>query len=176
APVPRTPSSKQLGRGVRLVTLDVARPTWPVDASGLCGRDQLARLRVVLAEGLLAGEFMIVALHYGLSAPSRGPASWLCRLRDARSLTELLDAQDVRVDLILHGHRHQAYRAGTKRHPVVCSGSATDLRSAPGYNIYTIDPRRSCLSVERRVWSPECDTYVNATSERLDGGRRPTDS
>ena len=173
APAPGMPFSKQIGPGVRLVTVDVARPTWPFDASGLCGRDQLARLRALLTEAPSADDFVIVALHYGL-CPPRGLTSWLCRLRDARSLTELLDAEEVRVDLVLHGHRHQAFRSRTKRHPVVCCGSATDLRSAPGYNIYAIDPSRRRFAVERRAWSPQGDAYVNATIERRDGGHDPT--
>jgi len=175
AAAPGTAFFKQLGPGVRLVTVDVARPTRPLDASGLCGRAQLARLRALLTEGGSADDFVIVALHYGLDRP-RGFRSWLCRLRDARALAALLDAEDVRVDLVLHGHVHQAFQGRTARRPVVCCGSATDLGAGPGYNIYTIDPPGRRFTVLRRVWSPRRDVYVSATLARPDVGLHLVDS
>lgn len=145
------PFMKKLG-GVVLLGIDAARPTGLTDSSGSCGDNQRAALREALAS--LRGEFVILALHYGLLREGGGRDKRTHGLRDDRELIALLDDPALPLDLVLHGHMHMPYMVRTQRRQVICAGSATDLKQKCGYNVYDIDMASRRVRVERRRYTP----------------------
>lgn len=141
------PFEKRLGP-LRLVAIDVTRPTG-LHSSGLCGEVQLAKLRALLQKD----EPTILALHYGLLRPGGDRDTRHHGIRDDLALLALLDSDDVRVDLILHGHMHRAFTVRSGKRQIVCTGSATDLHVRCGYNVYAIDPAARRLELFRREWN-----------------------
>lgn len=154
------PYAKRLAPDVTLVALDVARPTGYLDSSGWCGAGQIAEARALLTDPSLHEQFVVLGLHYGLLRANGKPDSLAHGIRDYRAILELVDSDDVRVDLVLHGHIHRAYRTRTAKCPVGCAGSATDLYVRCGYDIYDIDVQRRSFSVERRCWDGRVGGYV----------------
>ena len=61
--------------------------------------------------------------------------------------------------MVIHGHIHGDYQLERKGCTYVCSGSATDLYGACGYNLYDIDPSQGSIRV-RRLWSRDENQYV----------------
>lgn len=153
------PFVKRLGPGVTMVAVDAARPTG-LGSSGRCGAGQLARLAEVLTDRALAQEFVVFALHYGIYRRTGGPDWPSHRLRDFRALVEVLDRDDVRVDLVVHGHLHRAFEVKTARRRVVCAGSATDLKVRAGYNVYELDLERRAFTTARRIWDEAAGGYA----------------
>ena len=145
------PFMKKLG-DIALIGIDVAHPTSVIDSSGWCGADQRAALKEAL--GKLRGEFVILALHYGLLRESGARDRKRHGLRDDRELIALLDAPELPLDLVVHGHMHMPYMVRTQRRQVICAGSATDLKHKCGYNIYDIDTALRHVRVERRRYTP----------------------
>lgn len=146
------PFMKKLG-GVALLGIDVARPTWLLDSSGTCGAPQRAALREALTS--LRGEFVILALHYGLLRHNGERDKRRHGLKDDRELIALIDDPALPLDLVLHGHMHMPYTVRTQRRQVICVGSATDLKQKCGYNVYDIDTAAKTVRVERRRYTPQ---------------------
>ena len=146
------PFLKKLG-GVSIVGIDVAHPTSVVDSSGWCGEAQRAALREALSS--TRGEFVILALHYGLLREGGKRDKRRHGLRDDRELMALVDDPALPLDLIVHGHMHMPYMVRTQRRQEICVGSATDLKQKCGYNIYDIDPGSKHVRVERRRYTPQ---------------------
>ena len=153
------PFAKQLAPFVTLVALDVSRPCALWDSSGFCGPEQLDRARAILTDATIADHFVFVALHYGLFRENGMPDRPTHGIRDWRALVDLLDARDVRVDVVIHGHIHRAYEVRSSRRRLICTGSATDLALECGYNVYDIDVGERALSVERRIWDSGLGRY-----------------
>jgi len=158
------PYMKPIAPGVTLIAIDVTRPTSLFDSSGEVGATQMEALRRLLHDPALEREMVIVALHYGLlrsegerDRPSHG-------IRDDLALIAALDDPAARVDLVLHGHIHKAYRVKTERRTIACAGSATDLHVACGYDVYELDPAARVFTASRRVWDPASRRYVAAPS------------
>lgn len=153
------PCVKRLAPSVRLVLVDVSRPT-SFASTGLMGDAQGKRLLEVLTDPSLADQFVVLGLHYALLRAGGGPDSPSHRLLDYRALLDVVDRSDVHLDLVLHGHLHRSYSVRTARRVAVCAGSATDLAVACGYNVYEIDVDRKRFAIERRAWNAAVDAYV----------------
>jgi 3',5'-cyclic AMP phosphodiesterase CpdA len=166
----RFPFVKDLGQGVTLVGLDVARPTSVIDSSGLVGPAQLQALEALLTDGALRRRFVVLALHYGLMRSDGRPDGLSHGLRDVAALTALLDQEAVTVDLVLHGHLHRPFLAQTRRRQVINAGSATDLHlRSCGYHLYDIDPGRFEVRLTRREWDSERGRYQEVRGSPLAG-------
>ncbi|MBI2378902.1 MAG: metallophosphoesterase [Deltaproteobacteria bacterium] len=162
------PFRKSIAKGVSLVAIDVCRSTSLLDSSGQAGAEQLARARELLAEAKERGEFVIFALHYALLRKSGRRDRRSHGVRDDVEVMGLLEDPEVRVDLVIHGHVHEAYALADRRVPIVCAGSATDLHQRCGYNIYEIDVPSGLVSIERRAH--EGGRYVRSEVRALKGG------
>lgn len=163
------PWVRALAPGVTLIALDVTRATAPFDSSGRVGDaqlDALARHLAALppADAIVGGAEVppggvtIVALHYGLYTKHGRPDTRAHGLRDAAELRAVLAPLERRTHLVLHGHLHDAFALADYPLHVRCAGSATDLKRAAGYDVYTIDARG--VAVERRVWDRAAERYV----------------
>jgi 3',5'-cyclic AMP phosphodiesterase CpdA len=152
------PFVKRLGDRVSLVAIDGARATGWTDSSGWIGPTQRDALRELLASPDLKGHFVVVALHYGLLRASGRPDRPRHGLRDWAEVLAILDAPELQVDLVLHGHLHRPFelRRGTV---IRCAGSATDLAHDPGWDLYIIDPEQQRFEVQRRRWDPVARAY-----------------
>jgi 3',5'-cyclic AMP phosphodiesterase CpdA len=87
---------------VALIGLNSALPTPPLIASGMTGREQLARLGKVLDSTRRAGLFRLVLIHH---PPLPGQASPTRSLKDAVALQEVLYRHGA--ELVIHGHNHR---------------------------------------------------------------------
>ncbi len=150
------PFRKDVG-AITLVGLDVSRPTTLIDSSGLAGPTQLAALRTLLVQLAAEGRRTIVLVHYGFFRADGRPDRPHHAIQDADALMAVLDDEEARVDLVLHGHMHRSYAVRTRRRAVICAGSATDLAHGGGYNLYTLG--EDAVQVQRRVWSPDSGGY-----------------
>ena len=151
APGGRFPWVRELGDGVVLVCIDVARPVTLLDSSGLCGPEQLAALQEILRTPA-RDAYVIVALHYGLlrhdgtrDRPHHG-------LRDHAELLRVFDAPESKVDLVVHGHLHAPFLLERSGYRIACAGSATDLAHGGSYQIIDVPADRSQARLERRRW------------------------
>jgi 3',5'-cyclic AMP phosphodiesterase CpdA len=97
---PRFPYVRRRGP-VALIGLSSAVPTPAFLATGLLGRDQLARLETALQRLGAEGLFRVVLLHH---PPHRAPASRHKRLVDADAFRAVLARAGA--ELVLHGHDH----------------------------------------------------------------------
>ncbi len=147
------PLMKKLSAHVTLVAIDVCRPTNLIHSTGRAGADQLKALGDMLTHASLSSQFVILALHYGLLRHDGRRDRPSHRLTDDRELQQLIDRSDVHLDIVVHGHLHRPYVVRTQRRVTICAGSATDLHTACGYNIYHIDAQNHRLRIERRNWS-----------------------
>lgn len=163
APGGAYPALKRIAPGAVTVLLDVSRPTL-YDSSGFCGEPQLRALEAILTDASLKDEYVILTLHYGLLRRNGKPDRPGHRIRDWEPLMELIDREDTKIDLVLHGHIHRHYEVKSKRRTIVCAGSATDLAITCGYNVYDIDLSNRTVSTERRVWNESEQRYVKGTS------------
>ena len=158
------PFRKDVGP-LSFVGIDVARPTSFADSSGRCGPTQLAALTEILQGLALENRRTIVLMHYGFFRADGRPDRRGHGIRDAESLMAVLDREDVRVDVVLHGHMHRSYSVRTTRRAVICAGSATDLAHGGGYNVYDLAAEN--VSVHRRVWDPTARRYVAAETREV---------
>lgn len=165
SPTGEWPFRKDLSPEVTLIAIDVCRPTQLWDSSGWCGAEQRKRLADLLAAPDLEGRTVIVALHYALFLPDGRPDRAGHGIRDWEELVSVLEGPRARVDLVVHGHIHDAYVVERERLRIACAGSATDLRHSGGYHIYEIDASGR-LSVERRVWDAQSGIYRPAAEPR----------
>lgn len=163
----RFPLVKQLPGEVTLVCLDSARPTSLVDSSGLVGEAQRKKAQAILTDASLKDRFVVVALHYGLLRRTGQRDRRNHGLRDDVEVMALLDRDDVFVDLAVHGHLHTAFTIRTKKRQVVNAGSATDLHTRCGYNVYDIDAKAFRVRCSRREWSAERNAYEAAPDSAL---------
>lgn len=164
SPTGTYPFRKDVGE-VSFVGIDVARPTTLIDSSGWCGPDQLSALSHLL-EGLTAeNRRTVVLLHYGFFRANGQPDRPGHGIRDADALLAVIDRDDLRVDLVLHGHMHQSYAVRTARRTVICAGSATDLAHGGGYNVYALDD--DAVTVVRRTWDISSGAFVAGETERV---------
>lgn len=162
APDGKYPFRKDLDGNVTIVGLDVARPTGLTSSSGFCGRPQLEATRTLLEDAELKSRFVIIALHYGLLRSNGNRDRPGHRIEDDRSLIELVNETDHRIDMVVHGHMHRNYVVSSPKRPLVCAGSATDLAYPCGYNIYDINSAAGTFDITRRVWSAAADAYVES--------------
>jgi len=127
---------------VALIGATSAVPTLPFRATGRVGREQLARLEVLLDELGHAGTFRIVLIHH---PPVTRPQWSDRRLIDGDALLAVLKAHGA--ELVLHGHEHldelRRFEGPRGTLPVVGvpSASATVGRKydPAAYNLYAID-------------------------------------
>ncbi|MBI4814665.1 MAG: metallophosphoesterase [Deltaproteobacteria bacterium] len=159
------PYTKRIAPQVSLVVLDVCRATSLFDSSGRVGEAQLAATTRLLSSPELANDFVIVALHYALLRKNGQRDRRSHGIEDDVALLELLSSPSSRVDLVIHGHVHEAYTLLDRHAPIVCAGSATDLHQRCGYNVYTIDLGSRHVDLERREY--RSDKYEPATTVRL---------
>lgn len=104
-----------------VVTLCSGTPTWLFSAEGELGRDQLARLDLLLAGIDRISHLPVIAVHHPPHAPG---LSRLKRLRDGEALLAMLARH--RCPLVLHGHLHTACET-----PWSGDGHAITLLGAP---------------------------------------------
>ena len=161
------PLVKPLPGDVTIVAIDTARPTSVIDSSGLVGEAQLRKLEAILTDGSLRDRFVVLALHYGLLRANGRRDKRNHGLRDDLELTALIDRPDAFVDLVVHGHMHTGYAVRTARRHVINAGSATDLHTRCGYNVYEIDTKAWRLTCTRRAWNPVSGTYEAAADSKL---------
>jgi hypothetical protein len=125
---------------IALIGLASGVPTELFFASGTLGKEQLAKLRVLLEQTRDA--FRVVMIHH----PPASQSSWRKRLTDADDLLRVIAAHGT--ELLIHGHDHLHMLNwldgpnGT-RVPAIGVPSAS---SAPGkgkddaaYNLYRVD-------------------------------------
>lgn len=159
------PHLVELSPDLVLIALDSARPGEdPHTTSGLLGSQQLQIVREWVREKTLVGKAVILALHHHLVLPpERVPSdAYVARmpLADADKLVRLI--AELPVALVLHGHRHTAFRvdlpgaAGPT--PVLCGGSGSrdsdePVRRARAF-VYRVEGGR-LRSVESLVASVE---------------------
>ncbi|MEM7676713.1 MAG: metallophosphoesterase, partial [Myxococcota bacterium] len=153
----RYPFRKDVG-AVSFVGLDLARPTALIDSSGLCGPAQLSALTEMLKALTAEDRKTIVLMHYGFFRADGRPDRPRHGIRDAKALLALLDREDLRVDLILHGHIHRSYAVRTARRAVICAGSATDLARGSCYHLYDLDAEGVWMT--RRRWNEQAQAYA----------------
>ena len=112
---------------------------------------------------------MILALHYGLLRAEGQRDARPHGLRDDLEVMEIIDRNDVRLDLVLHGHMHRPYVVNTRRRTAICVGSSTDLHVAVGcgYHVYDIDPASRQVKIERRSWNGGPARYEADTRSSL---------
>jgi 3',5'-cyclic AMP phosphodiesterase CpdA len=131
---------------------------WPGDATGSVGDAQLERLRRLLA-GLTPGPRILVT-HYPVGQADSSPEH---RSRWLHDLADLLRVADEgRISLWLHGHRHDPYflvNPELAPFPIICAGSATQA-DLWGYNEYLLNGLH--LRATRRTFS--------AAQGRFEGG------
>jgi 3',5'-cyclic AMP phosphodiesterase CpdA len=155
---------KHLAGDVTLVLLDSARPTSLIDSSGLVGEAQRSKALSILSDPSLAKRFVVVALHYGLLRMNGQRDARAHGLRDDVELMNLLDRDDVRVDLVVHGHLHRPFVQKTKRRHIVNAGSGTDLHMRCGYNVLDIDAAERSVRVSRYFWNVASGAYEHDVS------------
>ena len=151
------PFAKRLGAGLRVVAIDVSRPTSVTDSSGLCGPAQRTTLARILSEDDRSPT--LVAMHYGLLRSSGNEDHLHHRMRDATDILKILNESPARIAIILHGHMHTAFTVHSGRHTIICAGSATDLAVDCGYCIYDIDLDTLAVHVQRRCWNRRLNRY-----------------
>lgn len=154
------PFMKSLSESVTLIGLDPCRATSMADSSGKIGEAQLAKLHELLQQLKRAEQFVILALHYAPFRRNGEPDRPNHGLRDLDALMEIVESQDSVVRMVIHGHIHGSYQLERNGRTYFCSGSATDLYGACGYNVYDIDSTQRLVQVTRRVWSREEHKYV----------------
>lgn len=153
------PFVKRIGP-LAIVGLDVARAAGLLDSSGLVGDAQLDRLAKIVREEVRPEEFVVLAMHYGLYRKHGQPDRPRHGIRDFERIVSLVKDDDTHVDMVVHGHMHEAYRIDVLGVPEFCSGSATDLYGACGYSIYEIDVAKKSVEMSRRVWDVTRSAYV----------------
>lgn len=159
----RYPYVKPLDGGrVHLVAIDVTRPAGLIDSSGECGPRQLGALESILTDPSLDDGFVILAMHYGLRRANGSPDRARHGIRDYRTVEDLFAREDVRLDLILHGHMHRPYVVEVSGRKAICVGSGTDLATGGGWHLLEIDPESRRVELSRRVWSSDEQAYVDA--------------
>ncbi len=148
-----------------LVGVNSATPNrWPWDASGGVGRDQLDRLRLLLAR--LGGGPRVLVTHYPVCLADGRREGRAHGLRDLVEVARV--ATEGGVGLWLHGHRHDAYvhaRTEWTPFPVVCAGSSTQSRRW-SYGEYVIAGRH--LRGVRRAFDLESGHLREAATFELE--------
>lgn len=160
---------------IALIGLSTAVPTLPFMATGLLGREQLARLRDILDELARENLFRVVLIHH---PPLSARTSRHKRLIDAAAFRETLAAYGA--ELVLHGHDHLPALVWLKgpAAPIpsvgVPSASAGFGGEAPAaYNLYRIedaDGTWRCEAVSRGL--TETDEIGEIRRTTLDAGER----
>jgi 3',5'-cyclic AMP phosphodiesterase CpdA len=119
---------------------------WPWDATGLVGREQLARLEELLAQLEGPGPRLLLT-HYPIARASGKPDYFVRHLRDLRDVVKVCEAG--RISLWLHGHCHDAFHfpsGEVAAFPVICAGSATQT-GLWSYGQYEITGRHLSATV-----------------------------
>ena len=111
--VPRQfPHLRALNDRWALLAVDAAMPR-AISSRGRVGRDQLARVRQLLAAegGDPRSRGLIVLCHYPFSVPSQVHWPWIHRLADAEAVGELMVAASKEYGQLIyvHGHVHQPW-------------------------------------------------------------------
>lgn len=156
---------------VAFIGLCSALPTPPLFASGRLGREQLAKLKVLLEKTGAQGLFRVLYLHH---PPLPGMEKWRKALRDAPALAEVLG--NTGAELILHGHRHRWQRVehniGGKIIPVIGVASASargDHGEAACYNLFSVSKEADGwrLLVENRSYNSATRCFQAGKSHSL---------
>lgn len=103
---------------VRIYGLSSAIPTPPFLAFGHVGRDQLERLRQLVAEEPAEVKVRIALVHHNLHH-RLGAAEYLASLYDRRAFADVM--HEIGATMVLHGHTHQPHQghlAGKPNAPV----------------------------------------------------------
>jgi 3',5'-cyclic AMP phosphodiesterase CpdA len=132
--------------------------SWFWDATGRVGKEQLNRLRQLLALPHIAASPRVLVTHYPIGLASGKPEKPWHNLRDLAAVLEV--AQEAGVALWLHGHRHHAYHLpATPKAPIpsICSGSGTQKKLWT-YNEYAFDGDN--WQVERRRYDAKHRRFV----------------
>jgi len=126
---------------VNIIGVSSAVPTPPAVSLGRIGRDQLEKVRGLLARIREERRPVLLLVHH---APQDGAASRLRALADRKDLQKLLACSPV--DLILHGHLHHPVRSSLPGPsgpiPVLgaASGSAVgDRKSSAHFHLIDIE-------------------------------------
>ena len=136
------PYTKSIAEGVQFLGLCSAIPTPPFMSWGRLGSDQLERL-IARAEAIDARRnFTIAAVHHNLHPRSSARKDWSTMLKDRDAFVDALFTAGI--DLVLHGHTHEAHRMRIQRGDqsvsvVGCGSSTWNSPTHPArYNVYTI--------------------------------------
>ena len=131
---------------VAIIGLSTAVSRPPLVASGELGKEQLERLRALLAHPDVRDRTPIILQHHPIHNEPRLIKVWLEGLLDAPEEARILEG--IRRGLVLHGHLHRrihrplATDRGTL--PAVGSTSASLIDERPdrmaGFNVYEISP------------------------------------
>ena len=147
-----------------LVAVNSSKPNFlPWDATGAVGNDQLDRLTRLLDQ--LGDGMRVLVTHYPVRLHNGKPEWRSRRLRDLDKLIRV--AEQGKVALWLHGHRHLPYHheAGDGfPFAIICAGSATQTGKW-SYGEYTI--QGNVLLAQRRLYSPDDDLYIPSDSFTL---------
>ncbi len=92
---------------VRIYGLSSAIPTPPFLAFGHVGRDQLERLRALVAEESDVVTVRIVLVHHNLHH-RLGAAEYLASLYDRQAFSDVM--REIGATTVLHGHTHQPHQ------------------------------------------------------------------
>lgn len=141
------PSRKDVGP-VTLIGLDPNRPT-SLESSSVVPRQQLEGLEAMLAEDDLAGQTILLLIHYPVISREGGLYDGFNHgLRNASELVQVLEQAPHRPTAILSGHVHHGYRSELQ----LAQGSILQLNPgssgyahlpekdrAAAFNVYDID-------------------------------------
>jgi 3',5'-cyclic AMP phosphodiesterase CpdA len=157
--------SLRLRGSCALIGLSSASPSAPFLAVGQLGPEQHRKLGKILADAGAAGHYRILLLHH---PPAPGSIKWRKRLRDARALATLVEAQGV--ELILHGHAHEStvnwMPSQSEQIPAIGVCSASELNEAASrraqYHLYSVEKRPTGWQtrVAVREYSPDLHEFV----------------
>ena len=157
--------SLRIREHIAFIGLSSARPSAPFLAVGSLGKQQLQTLNRLLAETAELRLFRVLLIHHPPLVETLG---WRKRLKDSRSLLNIIEKQGV--ELVLHGHAHRAtlgwIETSSNRAPVIGVPSASAIGHKAGhrarYNLCKVSRTHSGwkLEIEARTYSPESGRFV----------------
>ena len=136
---------------------------FPWDATGRAGKSQIERLEQLFHK--LDDSPKVVVTHYPVCIANGGPESIFRLLRDLDEVVRV--AEQAKVCLWLHGHRHRAYQLAEHKYasfPVICSGSATQ-NNKWSYGEYVL--KDSTCEILRRAYDPDTGSFQDILTTSL---------
>jgi hypothetical protein len=132
----------------------------------MVGIDQLLRLERLLASDEAKHCIKIIVTHYPLALADGKPERRQRRLRDLHDL--LTVAQQFRVQLWLHGHRHESYvvpATPDRSIAAVCVGSGT-MHDHWSFGEYTFDQK--VMTLRQYTYQPALSRFILSQESKMD--------